>query len=125
MPAVPLKARLLTVVVILSNVAGNLLLSLGMKSAPGFLEAVVSPFVLFGVGLLICWMLTRITLLSWADLSYLLPVTSIGYVLSAASGAIFLHENVSPARWLATGLIVAGTALASGTPHKTTGEPRR
>ena len=45
--------------------------------------------------LLILWLLSRMTLLSWADLSYVLPVTSIGYVLVALAGELFLHEAIS------------------------------
>ena len=112
----PLKARLLTVFVILSNVAGNLFLGFGMKGSATLVEAAC---LLIGIALLTAWMLSRTTLLSWADLSYVLPVTSIGYVLSAAAGALFLHEHVSGTRWLATSLIVAGTALAGSTAHKT------
>jgi uncharacterized membrane protein len=125
MSAIPWKARLLTVIVILTNVAGNLLLSMGMKSASGLAQAILSPLVFTGVALLILWTITRVTLLSWADLSYVLPVTAIGYVLSAATGAFILHEYVSPTRWMATLLIVAGTMLAGTTPHKTTAEPHR
>ena len=59
-------------------------------------------------------MLSRMALMSWADLSFVLPVTSLGYVLSAAMGQLFLAEHVSPQRWSGTILIVAGTALVSG-----------
>src|SRR5436305_215648 len=98
----PLKTRLLTLIVILSNVCGNLALSLGMKAkmaaeaAPSFLlyaRAFFSPMVLLGVTLLIVWMLSRMALMSWADLSYVLPITSIGYVLSAVAGKFFLAEH--------------------------------
>jgi uncharacterized membrane protein len=106
------KARLLTVFVILSNVAGNLFLSFGMKGS-GLV------FLVLGVVLLTSWMVARTTLLSWADLSYVLPVTSIGYVLSAVAGVVFLGEHVPATRWAATLLIVAGTALAGSTAHKT------
>ena len=125
MSAVPLKARLLIVIVIVSNVAGNLLLSKGMKTASSLMHVLLSPFVALGVALLILWMLTRLTLMSWSDLSYILPVTSIGYVLSTAAGAFILQEYVSPSRWIASILIVAGTALATSTPHKTTSELKR
>jgi uncharacterized membrane protein len=108
----PTKARLLTVFVIVSNVAGNLFLSLGMKGSGLF-------FLALGAALLTAWMVARTTLLSWADLSYVLPVTSIGYVLSAVAGVVFLGEHVSATRWLATLLIVAGTALAGSTAYKT------
>ena len=109
------KARLLTLVVILSNVAGNLLLSLGLKSPAGAL----SPLVFLGVGLLILWTLSRMTLMSWADLSYILPVTAIGYVLSAIAGKLFLAEQISMLRWSGTALIVAGILLVGRTQAET------
>jgi uncharacterized membrane protein len=109
------KARLLTLVVILSNVAGNLLLSLGLKSPAGAL----SPLVFLGVGLLILWTLSRMTLMSWADLSYILPLTAIGYVLSAFAGKLFLAEQISMLRWSGTVLIVAGILLVGRTQAET------
>jgi uncharacterized membrane protein len=116
MTALPVRARLLTVVVVLSNVLGNLLLSLGLKTQVlqgigAYAKALVSPLVVLGVALLILWLLTRMTLLSWADLSYVLPVTSVGYVLSALAGQFFLGEEVSAVRWAGTLLIVIGTAI--------------
>src|SRR5712692_5162795 len=98
----PLKTRILTLIVILTNVCGNLALSLGMKAkmaaevAPTILiytRAFFSPMVLLGVTLLIIWMLSRMALLSWADLSFVLPITSLGYALSAAAGKVFLSEQ--------------------------------
>ena len=53
---------------------------------------IFSPWVLLGTTLLIFWLLSRMTLLGWADLSYVLPVTSIGYVLSAILGKILLRR---------------------------------
>ena len=51
-----------------------------------YIQALFDPWVAVGVALLILWLLSRMTLLSWADLSYVLPVTSIGYVLTALAG---------------------------------------
>lgn len=109
------KARLLTAVVILSNVTGNLLLSLGLKSPAGAL----SPLVFAGVALLILWTLSRMTLMSWADLSYILPITAIGYVLSALAGKLFLGEQISALRWSGTLLIVAGIMIVGSTRAET------
>jgi drug/metabolite transporter (DMT)-like permease len=53
-------------------------------------------------------------LLSWADLSYVLPVTSIGYVIVALIGRVFLNESISTTRWAGIVLIMAGVALVSG-----------
>ena len=55
------------------------------------------PWVALGVLLLILWMLSRMALLSWADLSYVLPVTSIGYVLVALAGRVLLNEQITAA----------------------------
>ena len=73
------RAWLLTAFVVVSNVAGNLLLSMGMKGAN-------AAFAVIGVALLILWTLSRMTLMSWADLSYILPVTAVGYILTALAG---------------------------------------
>ncbi|HUQ95206.1 MAG TPA: DMT family transporter [Bryobacteraceae bacterium] len=114
-----LKTIVTTAIVVASNVAGNLFLSFGMKSAAG----VWSPWVFSGVVLLIVWTLSRMTLLTWADLTFVLPVTAIGYPLTALMGRIFLDEQITSARWLGTLLIVAGTVLVGLTaPH--TGKDR-
>lgn len=114
-------------VVILTSVLGNFFLSLGMKQAPAltgsplsYLQAMLNPWVVLGITLLICWMLARMTLLSWADLSFVLPVTSVGYVLAAVMGCVFLGEQISWERWMGTILIVAGTALVGATAPRTT-----
>lgn len=124
-PRLRLKTRLVTSVVVLANVLGNFFLSRGLKdkvlgSAPlGYIEALFAPFVALGVTFLIVWMLSRMALLSWADLSYVLPVTSIGYVLAVFMGWFFLLEEVSWLRWTGSLLIVAGVALVSSTPVNT------
>ena len=56
-------------------------------------------------------------LLSWADLSYVLPVTSVGYVVVALIGKLLLSEEITPQRWAGIVLIMAGVALVSiGSP---------
>ena len=82
------------------------------------------PWVALGVMLLIVWLLSRMTLLSWADLSYVLPVTSIGYVLVALVGRWLLDEQITGKRWAGIVLIVAGVALVSGGSAPQTAHPR-
>jgi drug/metabolite transporter (DMT)-like permease len=109
------KTWICATVVVLSNVFGNFFLKRGMPaSLPtplAYIAALFQPWVALGVLLLITWMLSRMTLLSWADLSYVLPVTSIGYVLVALVGKLFLHEEISLKRWAGIVLIMAGVAL--------------
>ena len=122
------KTGLFTALVIVSNVAGNAFLSWGMKRTeagaalpiPAFLAPFLSPVVWLGIALLIVWMLSRMTLLSWADLSFVVPVTSLGYVLNVAAGAFLLGEAVDGKRWLGAVLIVAGSVITGLTIHDQT-----
>jgi drug/metabolite transporter (DMT)-like permease len=119
------KTIALTAVVVLSNVLGNFALARGMHGSEpvvplDYITALFNPWVAFGVGLLIVWMVSQMALLSWADLSYVLPVTSVGYVLAAVAGRVFLSEQISPARWTGVLLIVGGVALVGRTAHNTT-----
>ena len=78
----------------------------------------LNPFVAVGISMLILALLTRLALLSVADLSFVLPLTATGYILSAFLGKVFLKEQVSPNQWLGTLLIFFGVLLVSFTPAK-------
>ena len=121
-----MKTRVFTLIVVLSNALGNFSLAWGMRnrqtnSVMDYLTAIFSPWVMLGISLLILWLLSRMALLSWADLSYVLPVTSLGYVASAIIGRFFLNEQITTERWAGTLLIVAGTVLVGrSSPHAKT-----
>lgn len=108
-------------IVVLSNAVGNLFLSFGMKedtrqlslSPLDYIATILHPWVMAGIALLVLWMLSRMAFLSWADLSYVLPVTAAGYVVSLVLAKTFLGESVSVGRWAGTALIVAGIALVA------------
>lgn len=110
---------------------GNLALAIGTRRFPetlaadptAYLRSMLDPFIAAGIVMLIVALLARLALLSVADLSFVLPMTAIGYVIAALMGRIFLHEAVSPQRWLAVTMIFAGAALVSSTPQSTTGKP--
>lgn len=124
-----LKTFTLALLVVCLNAVGNLSLAWGMRHTGtsvglnplDYLRAMLNPFVALGIVLLIFWLLTRMALLSWADLSFVVPMTSVGYVLSAILGVLFLAEFVSPTHWLGTLLIFAGTLLVGSTRPKTQG----
>jgi drug/metabolite transporter (DMT)-like permease len=113
-----LKTWICATVVVWSGVFGNFFLKKGMPAelpTPwSYITVLFHPWVALGVALMILWTMSRMTLLSWADLSYVLPVTAIGYVLVALLGRIFLQEQISPQRWAGIALIVAGVALVGG-----------
>jgi len=112
-----IKTWICASVVVLCNVWGNFFLKRGipadLPTPLSYITALFEPWAALGVILLIVWLISRMTLLSWADLSYVLPVTSIGYVLVALAGKVFLHEQVTEKRWAGILLIVLGVALVS------------
>ena len=116
------KTRIFTALVILTNVIGNFLLSRGMRqvgetvsfSVPAYLTVFANPWVDTGVILLTLWLLAQLSLLSWADLSYVLPVTAIAYVLTALLGRLG-GEPVDTLRWIGILLITAGAILVGRT----------
>jgi drug/metabolite transporter (DMT)-like permease len=128
-PRLRRKTQAFVVLVILSSLLGNLSLSLGLRqtgrvlsvSPLDYLRALTNPWVALGAAILILWLLSQMILLSWADLSYVLPITSIGYVLTALLGRWLLHEQISPARWAGILLIVAGVAVVQRTAYYSAG----
>lgn len=116
------KTQLWAVISVLSNVAGNSALTYGMQgigpignSPAALIGALFHPWVAIGVGMLIVWTFAHMALLSWADLSYVMPITAIGYVVTAFAGKFFLGEIVSPTRWAGIVLITAGVTLVGHT----------
>ena len=109
-----LKTKLLTTFVVLTNVLGDVSLSWGIKhheaklgfSPFPYIRLIFSPWVLLGTTLLVLWFVSRMTLLGWADLSYVLPTTSITYVLIALVGRYAFAEEISWQRWMGTLIIM-------------------
>ena len=131
-----MKTILLLLLIVFFEVTGNACLSHGMRmvgdvSAVGpaaFWGAVVSmftnPWVAIGVILLVGYFLSFLVALSRLELSYVLPMTAVGYVLTSLIAVLFLGETISANRWLGTALIGAGTILVSWSEHRRKTETR-
>lgn len=125
------KTRLLLAIVIIANALGNVVLGYGMRKSGDIssfspvdlvssgIASLANPWVLLGVLLLAVFFAAHTLLLSWADLSYVLLVTSVGYVLVAILSATFLGETVTPARWAGIALITCGVGIVGSTPVST------
>ncbi len=107
--------------------AGDSMLSHGMKQTGGIsldhlgglLIAILNPWVAVGILLLLAFFASYMNALSWADLTYVLPATSLGYVLLALVARFALHEQVSPLRWAGIVLISGGVGFVAGGPALT------
>jgi drug/metabolite transporter (DMT)-like permease len=107
--------------------SGDSMLSHGMKQTGSIslhhlqdvIFAVLNPWVAVGIVLLLAFFATYMTALSWADLTYVLPATSLGYVILALVARFVLHEHVSPLRWMGIALITGGVGFIAGGPELT------
>ena len=119
------KTWVCTAIVVLSNPFGDFFLKRGLPDSARlttplqYIAALFQPLVALGVVLLIVWQLSRMALLSWADLSYVLPVSSVGYVVVALIGKVLLHEAITGTRWAGIVLIMAGVALVGSSAPST------
>jgi drug/metabolite transporter (DMT)-like permease len=111
---------------------GDCLLSLGMKQVgsvslhrlPEIVLTVLNPTVALGILLLLGFFACYVTALSWADLTYVLPATSVSYILITLIAKFFLHETISLSRWLGVVLISIGVGFVTQGPALTP-HPRR
>jgi drug/metabolite transporter (DMT)-like permease len=84
-------------------------------------QVFTNPMILQGILLLGVFFGLYLAALSWADLSFVLPVTSFGYAVTAFMSWRFLGEPVSVTRWIGTIIICFGVAVVSRTEQRTTG----
>ena len=122
-----LKTFLLVVVAVVLGGTGHVMLAKGMKPVGDLTEApasrlggmvarvLSSQWVIVGVALQAMFFFMYVTLLSRADVSQLLPMTALDYVVVALLAQWVLGEVVTPARWAGIGLIAVGVALVSRT----------
>ena len=129
------RLRIKTLVMILAMVVcantGDLMLKRGMTkigavelSATGIESAfrltVTSGTIWIGIFFLTGFMISYMTVLSWADYSYVMPAGAFGYAVLTLLAVLFLHESVSPRRWLGVALICVGVLLVGQTKPRTT-----
>jgi drug/metabolite transporter (DMT)-like permease len=122
-----LRKYLVLLSIIVSGSIGDTFLARGMKDVGAIdihhlahvFSALANPWVIFGIVFLLVFMSSYMTALSFADLTYVLPATAIGYVFMALLSRFWLHEHVSPLRWAGIVLITVGVGLVAGGPSRT------
>jgi uncharacterized membrane protein len=120
----------LLLLVILLKPVSNLVFAWGLKSAPevlsihpwAYIRSMLEPMVALGIALQIFWLLSRMALLSRADLSFVLPATACGYAISALLANVFLAERITPKHWLGIVLICLGSGFVGFTRQNTTAQ---
>ena len=114
---------ILVAIIALSNTAGDLLNTAGMKRIGvvedlGFrsflqlcLAIIRSPMVLAGIAALAVGFFAVISLLSIAPVSFAIPATASSYLVETLLAKYVLKEDVRGRRWAAAGFVVIGVVL--------------
>src|SRR3989441_4027255 len=129
------RLRIKTLVMVLTMVvcanAGDLMLKRGMSRigavqltvsglARAFRLTVTNETIWVGILFLTGFMLSYMTVLSWADYSYVMPAGAFGYALLTLLAVGFLYEPGSLRRWGGVVFLWLGGPLGGQTQPKTT-----
>jgi drug/metabolite transporter (DMT)-like permease len=115
-----MKTYIVLILATMAVAAGEALLSAGMKQVGDFSQGEVlskvarmltNRRVLGGVLLMALFFFLYSAALSWADLSYVMPMTSLSFLFGTILAKWFLHEQVSAWRWGGTLVIILGIVL--------------
>jgi len=127
---VRIKTLLVVLVMVLCANIGDLLLKSGMTHV-GSVEistegltgtvrlAIFNSTIWLGIFFLVGFMASYMTVMSWADYSYVMPVGAFGYAVNTLLARIFLHETVSLQRWVGVFIICVGVLLVGQTKPAT------
>jgi drug/metabolite transporter (DMT)-like permease len=117
------KTFIVILLATLSAAIGESLLSYGMKrngqvdlAVPShwgqlILSVIRNPYVLAGVVFLAFFFFLYLAALSWADLSFVMPLTAMSYIFAALLARYMLKEELSWFRWAGTVVIILGIIL--------------
>jgi drug/metabolite transporter (DMT)-like permease len=123
----PFQRYLVLIFIMLGASIGDALLSRGMKQVGPvsfahlglLLHALLNPWVMGGIAVLISFMGCYMQALSWADLTFVQPATAFGNVVVALIGRLWLHEAITPLRWAGIACIVIGVGFVANGPVRT------
>ena len=120
-----MRTVLFIAIVVLGGTAGDISVSHAMKQigdvetlrpraiARTIGRAFRTVWLWIGIALMTVGFFSLLALLSWADVSVVVPATALSYVTAAFGAKYLLHEKVVPVRWAGVLLVCIGVALLS------------
>jgi len=64
-----------------------------------------------GITMMTLAFFSLLAMLSIENVSFVVPVTALSYAAGALGAMLFLHERISPQRWLGVAIVCAGVTL--------------
>jgi drug/metabolite transporter (DMT)-like permease len=120
-----LKTVIVLTIMVLAGACGDVLVSKGMKQVGEIttaqplellragVRAARNPYVVTGVVSLAVYFFSFSTVLSWADVSLVVPISALSFLLTTYVAQHTLGEHVTLPRWCGTILIVLGVVLVA------------
>ncbi len=125
------KTHIFVALMVLCGSIGDIFLTKGMRQigevsvrslgsmGTAFLDTVTNGMVWLGIGFMLLYFVWYLLVLSWADYSYVMPASAVGYAVVTFLGQTVLGEHVSVTRWAGVALICIGVTLVGRTPART------
>lgn len=120
-----MMTALMIALVVLGGSVGDVFVTKGMKQVGEIAtlnarellriagRTLANKWFLVGVFFMAVSFFSFLAVLSWANLSLVLPATSISFVLTTIGAKVFLQEKISPMRWAGILLVCAGVTMIS------------
>ena len=113
-----MKSAIMIAIIVFCTSAANVLIARGMKQvsntrakSPAVKRALSNANYLISIALMGLSFFAFLAILSWDDVSLVIPATSLEYVLSTIGAKYILKERISPLRWTGICLVCIGVAL--------------
>lgn len=118
-----LKELLYIFLIIVPGTAGELCVSRAMKRvgevtdfrphaiARVIVRAMKVSWMWIGLSMMTLGFFALLAMLSIANVSFVFPATALSYAAGALGGKLFLHERVTPQRWIGVLIVCIGVTL--------------
>jgi drug/metabolite transporter (DMT)-like permease len=118
-----MREFLVLTLLVVSGTSGELCITHAMKSLgemhdfrPAALlqfvwRAVRVGWVWLGVSLMAVAFFSLLAMLSFENVSFVVPITAISYAAGAAGATIFLRERINKQRWVGVGIVCVGVTI--------------
>ena len=119
-----MRTALILLFVVMTGTGGEIALTHAMKRvgevhrfSPASIlrfvgKALRSGWLWLGVGLMALAFYGFLTMLSWYPVAFVMPATSLGYIVGPLGAKFLLRERLSPIRWAGIACIFCGVGLA-------------
>jgi|SRR5215469_3466946 drug/metabolite transporter (DMT)-like permease len=118
-----MRTLILFFLIIVSGTGGELCVSRAMRSmgevhdfrpasiAKFVLRGLMLPWMWVGVGMMALGFFSLLAILSFRDVSFVVPVSALSYAAGAFGARAFLGERISRNRWLGIAVVCVGVTI--------------